>query len=206
MMSDDVYLLVEEGYKAIRDTENITKISEKKKKDGTKEKKTTIVGWEGKLVPKTLVIDMFFSAEQKAIDDFEIIISATQAELEEMIENAAEEDDEGEIEEEVKKRKKEIAEKNKLLKGLKIALDTKTRGQYTKLTDADCLKLLLERKWNKSIVNGIYALYEKVNHHIADHVAELTERYEQTLPALETEVAELESKVKSHLKGMRFVW
>jgi len=206
VMSDDVYMLVEEGYKAIRDTENIKKTSEKKKKDGTKEIKTTVIGWEGKLVPKALIIQMFFSDEKKAIDDAEVVIAAAQIELDEIIENATEDDDEDEIEEDIKERKKNIAEKNKLLKGLKAELDDKVRKQYAKLTYKECMELLIERKWYSAIISGIYALYEKVNHHIADYVAELTERYEFTLPELESKNAELESKVKSHLKTMGYVW
>jgi len=205
IMSDDVYLLVEDGYKVIRDTENIKKTTEKKKKDGTKEIKTTVIGWEGKLIPKALVIEMFFATEKKAIDDFEVIISAAQIELDELIENITEDDDEDEIEEDVKKRKKDIAEKNKLLKGLKIALDTKAKAQYDKFTDAQCMELLLERKWYAAIISGISALYEAVNHHITDYVADITERYEFTLPELETKTADLENKVKSHLKTMGFV-
>ena len=205
VMADDVYLLVEEGYKTIRDTENITKTAEKKKKDGTKEIKKTVIGWEGKLLPKNLVIEMFFADEKKAIDDFEIIISTAQTELDELLENTSEEDDEDEIENEAKKRKKEIAEKNKILKGLKIAIDTKARDQYAKLTNAECLELLLERKWYTAILRDIFVLYESINHRIADRVTELAERYELTLPELESKTAELEGKVKSHLKAMGFV-
>jgi type I restriction enzyme M protein len=205
VMADDVYLLVEEGYKAIHDTENITKTTEKKKKDGTKETKKTIIGWEGKLVPKNLVIEMFFTDEKKAIDEFETVISTAQTELDEFIENASEEDDEDEIENEIKKRKKEIAEKNKILKGLKIALDTNAKLQYAKLTDAECLELLIERKWYAALISGIFTLYESINHRIADRVTELAERYEFTLPELESKTAKLERKVKSHLKAMGYV-
>ncbi|MDR2597419.1 MAG: SAM-dependent methyltransferase, partial [Treponema sp.] len=206
VMADDVYLLVEDGYKAIRDKENIKKTSEKKKKDGTKEIKTTVIGWEGKLVPKALVIQMFFSDEKKIIDDTEVVIAAAQIELDEIIENITEDDDEDEIEEDIKERKRNIAEKNKLLKGLKAELDDKVRKQYDNLTDKECLELLIERKWYAAIISGIYALYEKVNHHIADYVAELTERYEFTLPEIESKTVELEKKVKSHLKTMGYVW
>jgi type I restriction enzyme M protein len=92
------------------------------------------------------------------------------------------------------------------LKDLRAALDKKTRGQYSKLTDGQCVELLLNRKWYRTIVNGIYALYTAVSHRIADRVMELNERYEVTLPALEAEVAQLENKVKSHLERMGFVW
>jgi type I restriction enzyme M protein len=299
VMSDDVYLLVQDGYNAIRDIEVFTKTTTKKKKDGTEETKTTETGWDGKLVPKTLVIEMFFAAEQKAIDDTETIIAAAQAELDEIIDNAEDSSaikdvltDKGkldktalkaqieeirssivtdeiialralldsalpkkkEVEEfvranplcknavtdngtittaSIKKRIAEIRatadvpelhaddyadlmslqekqtlidEQSAVLKDLKAALDKKVREQYAKLTDAECLELLLERKWYRSLERGVYALYTAVSHHIAVRVTELAERYEKTLPEIETEVAELESKVKSHLERMGFVW
>ena len=68
------------------------------------------------------------------------------------------------------------------------------------------MELLLNRKWYRTIENGIFGLYTAVCHSIADRVAELNERYEQTLPQLESEVEQLESKVKSHLERMGFVW
>lgn len=299
VMSDDVYLLVQDGYKAIRDIEVFTKTSTKKKKDGTEETKTTETGWDGKLVPKSLVIEMFFAAEQKAIDDTETLIAAAQAELDEIIDNAEDGSaindvltDKGklnktalkaQIEEirssivtdeiaallalldsalpkkkeveafvranplcknavtdsgtitaaSIKKRIAEIRatadvpelyaddyaalislqekqtlidERSAVLKDLKSALDKKAREQYAKLTDDQCLELLLERKWYRSLVSGVYALYTAVSHRIAERVTELAERYERTMPELETEVAELEGKVKSHLERMGFVW
>jgi type I restriction enzyme M protein len=233
-MSDDVYLLVQDGYKAIRDIEVFMKTSTKKKKDGTEVKQEKETGWDGKLVPKALVIEMFFAAEQKAIDDMETVIEAAQAELDEMIENAEEDSvindvlkDNGNIDKPgLKKKLKDkeldaddkavlqalqtlvtrVDEGTKTLKDLRAALDKKTRGQYSKLTDGQCVELLLNRKWYRTIVNGIYALYTAVSHRIADRVMELNERYEVTLPALEAEVAQLENKVKSHLERMGFVW
>jgi type I restriction enzyme M protein len=213
-MADDVYILVEEGYKSAREIDVFLKTTVNKKtgKQSTKE-----TGWEGKLIPKTLIIQMFFSMEQKLIDDTDLIVIAAQAELDEIIENSSantelsEEDDEDDadfqsVEKEIKKRKKEIAEKNKLLKELKTALDNKVRAQYAKLTDKECFELLIERKWYCSITGGIYALYETVNHRITDRVTELNTRYEETLPELEKKVAELEGKVKGHLKVMGFTY
>jgi type I restriction enzyme M protein len=159
-------------------------------------------GWDGKLVPKALIIEKFFGEEQKLINDAETVIAAAQAEIDDIIENMTEEDDDDDIEKELKKRKKGIAEKNKLLKDLKTALDRKTREQYRKLTDAQCLDLLLERKWHRTLNNGIFALYEAVSHRIADRVNELGERYEKTLPELEAEVERLRKKVRGHLGKM----
>lgn len=233
-MSDDVYLLVQDGYKAIRDIEVFTKTAKKKKKDGTEVIKTTETGWDGKLVPKSLVIEMFFADEQKAIDDMEAVIAAAQAELDEMIENAEEDSvindvlkDTGNLDKPgLKKKLKDkeldaddkavlhslqilvtrVDEGTKTLKDLRVALDNKTRAQYPKLTDDQCTELLLNRKWYRTVVNGIYALYNAVSHRISDRVAELNERYEQTLPVLEAEVAQLEGKIKSHLERMGFTW
>jgi type I restriction enzyme M protein len=99
-----------------------------------------------------------------------------------------------------------VDEGTKTLKDLRAALDKKTHEQYPKLSDDQCLELLLNRKWYRTIISGIYALYTAVSHRIADRVTEFADRYGQTLPALETDVAELESKVKSHLERMGFVW
>ncbi|MCL2007171.1 MAG: type I restriction-modification system subunit M [Treponema sp.] len=234
VMADDVYLLVEEGYKAIRDTENITKTSEKKKKDGTKETKTKIIDWQGKLVPKALVIDMFFSDEKRIIDDTETVITAVEIELEEIIENAEEYSiinevlkengslDKNELKRKLKDKTLEsddkmilqnmadlvlkVDEGTKALKDLRDALDKNAHDKYAKLTDAECLELLLERKWYSAITSGIYELYIAVHHWITDRVSELNDRYEEPLPVLESKVAELEGKVKSHLETMGFVW
>lgn len=202
VMSDDVYLIVQDSYKVIRDIEVF--YSEKKKKDGTSEKKET--GWDGKLIPKTLIIEMFFDKEKKAIDAAELIVANLQVGLDEFVENVTEDDDEDTVEKEVKKRKREISDKNKVLKELQSALDTKCRDKYPVLTDEQCMELLLNCKWYRTIANGIFGLYTSVCHSIADRVAELNERYEQTLPQLESEVEQLESKVKSHLERMGFVW
>ncbi len=233
-MSDDVYLLVQDGYKAIRDIEVFMKTSTKKKKDGTEIKQEKETGWDGKLVPKSLIIEMFFAAKQKAIDDMDTVIAAAQAELDEMLENAEEDSvikdvlkDSGNLDKpELKKKLKDedldvddkaelttlqtlvtrVDEGTKTVKGLRDALDRKARAQYPKLTEAVCVELLLNRKWYRAMISGIYALYTAVSHRISDRVTELNERYEQTLPELEAEVAQLEGKVKSHLERMGFVW
>ena len=92
------------------------------------------------------------------------------------------------------------------MKHLRSLLDKKVRQQYAKLTDDQCLELLLERKWYHTLVTGVYDLYTTVCHRIAERVTELSDRYGRTMPELESEVTELESRVKSHLERMGFVW
>ena len=231
IMSDDVYILVQDGYKIIRGIEIFKKTIVNKK---TGKEKTTETGWDGKLISKNLVIDMFFAAEQKSIDDMETVIAVVQAELDDMIESAEEDSvindvikengnldktglkkklksktldaDEEAILQDLQNLVTRVDEGTRTLKDLRIALDNKARAQYPKLTDSDCLELLLERKWYRTLVNGIFVLYAAVSHHIADRVTELANRYGQTLLELEFVTTDLESRVKSYLEGMGFIW
>lgn len=233
-MSDDVYILVQDGYKAVRDIEVFKKMSIKKKKDGTEVKQEKEIGWDGKIVPKGLIIEMFFATEQKVINDIDTVIVVAQAELDELIESAEEDSiiievlkDNGNLDKpglkkklkdkEVEAEDKAVLQKlqdlvtrvddgTKTVKDLRAALDKKAREKYAKLTDEHIMELLMNRKWYRSLVNGVYALYMAVSHRISDRVAELAARYEKTMPQLETEVAALEVKVKSHLERMGYKW
>mgnify|MGYP000951956117 CR=1 FL=1 len=191
-------------------------------------------------MPKTLIIEMFFADEQKAIDDMEAVIAAAQAELDEMIEDAEDgsiindvlsdkgklkktdlkaklknktlDADDREVLQKLQTLADRVDEGTKTIKGLRAALDKKARDRYPKLTDDQCIELLLNRKWYSTLVNGIFALYTAVSHRIADRVTELNDRYEQTLPELNALIYGkyengvkvengLEDKVKSHLEG-----
>lgn len=233
-MSDDVYLIVQNGYEIARNTEVFKKITVKKKKDGTETKQEKETGWDGILLPKALIIEMFFADEQKAVNDAETVIVSTQEELEEMIE-AAEDDsiihdvlkDNGNLDKAVLKKKLKsneleseeravlqqlqdlvmrVDEGIKTVKELRAALDKKARDKYPKLTDKQIFELLLNLKWYRALVSGIFNLYTAVSHRIAERVTELAERYENTLPQLEADVDEFEVKVKSHLGRMGFKW
>lgn len=234
VMSDDVYLLVSDGYEVIREIDVSTKTTTKKKKNGTEETKTTEIGWDGKLVPKSLVIELFFAEEQQAIDKLDGVILMAQAELDELIENAEDnspildvlkekggldknalkkalkvktlDDEDREVLQKLQDLVTRVDGGTKTLKALRTALDDKARAQYAKLSDEECMDLLLNRKWYRYIMGDIYALYEAVSHRISDRVSEIHERYEDTLPVLEDKVATLGKKVKSHLERMGFAW
>lgn len=85
-MNDDVSLIISDpdGYANARVTDKIEeKITQGKKKGEMKE-----VGWEGRLIPKDIVIDAFFRNKKNAIEDVENIIAETESKLSELIENA----------------------------------------------------------------------------------------------------------------------
>lgn len=66
MLSDDVSLIIsdEAGYGVARETENIMKETKKKDEDGNPELK--VAGWEGKLIPKELIISELLPEEKKS--------------------------------------------------------------------------------------------------------------------------------------------
>ena len=97
VMADDVYLLVLEGYDIIRDIEVFKKTTTRKKKDGTESIQEKETGWEGRLVSKSLVIEMFFSQEKKAVDDLDVVIENNKAQLDELIETAEDDSIIGEV-------------------------------------------------------------------------------------------------------------
>lgn len=298
-MSDDAYLIIHDGYTVGRELsyEYVTKEQEV---DGEKITVVTdkVKSWDGKLIPKSIIIDEYYSAESDAICAAEIIIADTKAQIDEIIETAEEDsllreviDDNDKLPKALKKaidktrdkietdeltelkkllkklpmKKKELeayvkdhplcesarnekgninkasinvrigviretapvpesdeedyeqlmtlqrlieknAEQSKLVKGLRAALEEKVKARYAALTIDEIKELTVNKKWYYSIYRGIDTLYEAVSHRMTDRILELAERYEDTLPALETSVSSCAAKVKSHLERMGFKW
>lgn len=85
-MADDVFVLKFDGYEAGREIENFTEETEIKKGEKKGEKKIRYIGWDGKLIPKTIIETVFFSTERAKIDEAQAIVDETQNKLDEMIE------------------------------------------------------------------------------------------------------------------------
>ena len=235
VMADDVFVLIQDGYEAGRETEDIFEISEDKK---TKKEKKKYKGWEGKLIPKALIEVAFFAAERAKIDDAQTICDETQGKLDELVEEHTAEGgiladylndkdavDTKAVNVKIKELKKtdpkseelvilseyvelstKVKEYTKLIKDLYAALDEACKAKYAELTIDEIKDLLVNRKWYYTIFEGIKALYVTTSHEIAGRISELAERYEDTLPSLESDVGCYEAKVKAHLERMGFVW
>lgn len=110
-LSDDVSMIIsdEAGYGAARKTENIMK--ETKKTDANGNPKLKVVGWEGKLIPKKLIISALFSEEKRAMDDFMEFVAETDSRLMSLIEESAENSAFSEVIEGGKVKSKEIRKK-----------------------------------------------------------------------------------------------
>lgn len=296
VMHDDVSLIISEetGYGVTRE---IDKVEEKIKK-GKDKGKMKLVSWDGKLIPKELVIDAFFTDEKQAIQREEEQAAATENELNELIENAEEDaallevavdgkvkssdledkiteltqsienDETRELEilaNDIPKGKRKVQDyvkahplcanvvtekgtitktsiqerlvhirtveaipdsladdiitlqtaialcneetaHQKEAKELAEALDEQCRNQYPKLTDAEILDLLVNKKWFSTLASGIHDLYGALSHQLTSRVIELAERYEHPLPELEKDVMDLDKEVRNCLESMGFTW
>lgn len=298
VMNDDVSLIISEpdGYANARGTDNI----EEEITQGKNKGEMKITGWEGRLIPKSIVIDAFFREEKNAIEEAENVVAETESMLSDLIESADEESALADVAENGKVKAKDLEAKideltstieteetielevikmdlqlvntkkrleayllghplcksavnengkitkasidfrlriirteecvpeslqedvnqlktalelcgkisdyNKVVKELNKALDEKCRARYATLTNEEVMDLLVNRKWFDSIFTGIADLYAAISHRLTNRIVELAERYENTLPELQKDTDEYETKVKSHLERMGFKW
>lgn len=228
-LKDDVYLVVEDGWKA-----NVRRIVETNKKTGKQIDK----GWICDLLPKQLIIDAYFSKEQQAILELEATIENIQTELttyeeehcgeEGLLEEAA--NDTGKITKTtLTKRLKEVkgdasekdayklmlaieklftknVEVKKQLKVKLAELETTTLKKYSELNEAEVKTLVIDAKWLTTLNTNIQTEIDAISQRLTSRVKELAERYENTLTQLETTTKAEEDKVKLHLQKMGLQW
>ena len=109
VMNDDVSLIISEpdGYANARATDNI----EEEITSGKKKGEMKITGWEGRLIPKNIVIDAFFRKEKNAIEEAENVVAETESQLSDLIESADEESSLSDVAENGKVKVKDIEAK-----------------------------------------------------------------------------------------------
>ena len=111
VLSDDVSMIISDdvGYGVARKTENIMKETKKTDADGNPEFK--VVGWEGKLIPKELIISELFPEEKRAMDELVEFVVETDSRLMSLIEESPEDSILSEVNEGGKIKSKEIKKK-----------------------------------------------------------------------------------------------
>ena len=109
VMNDDVSLIISEpdGYTNARATDNI----EEEITQGKNKGEMKVTGWEGRLIPKSIVIDTFFREEKNAIEEAENIVAETESQLSDLIESADEESALADVAENGKVKAKDIEAK-----------------------------------------------------------------------------------------------
>jgi type I restriction enzyme M protein len=223
-MQDDCYLIAADGWKA-----ETYRVIEKDKKGKEKDK-----GWTCDLVPKQLIVDRYFAAQQAAIRDQEATLESVAAQMTEMEEEyGGEEGVFSELDKvnksNVTARLKEIkgdkdakeeadvlnawlklstqeADLKKALKEVEAALDVLAYTKYPKLSEAEIKTLVVEDKWLSAISTAIHGEMDRISQALTQRVKELAERYETPLPQASKQVATLEQAVNAHLERMGFSW
>ncbi|KOR45842.1 type I restriction endonuclease subunit M [Xanthomonas oryzae] len=228
-LQDDAYLIAEDGWKA----QPYRVLETKKNKDGTPGK-TVDKGWACDLVPKALLVQHHFAAEQAELDRLAVeweSAQAAQAELEEEHsgDDAVFSGFDKINDKEVKSRIKEIskdadaADELEILKHwlalserisalkkrialLKAALDAKALARYPTLTPDEVKALVVDHKWLATLDTAVHGELDRVSQALTGRVKELAERYGRTMPELAQQVSDVEARVASYLERMGFAW
>ncbi|MDP3702074.1 MAG: class I SAM-dependent DNA methyltransferase [Hylemonella sp.] len=228
-MQDDAYLIAEDGWKATP----YRVLETKKNKDGIPGK-TVDKGWACDLVPKALLVQHHFAAEQDELDRLSAELESTlaaQTELEE--EHSGDDAVFGGFDKindkEVKSRIKEIGRDadaadelavlkawlvlseqagclKRLIKSLEFELDAKALARYATLTPEEVRVLVVDHKWMASLSTAVHGELDRVSQALTGRVKELAERYGRTMPELAQRVDDLEAQVAGHLAKMGFAW
>jgi type I restriction enzyme M protein len=217
-LQDDAYLLAADGWKAVPTVAT--------------DKKGKAKGWSCDLIPKTLIVARYFTAEQHAIDTASAALDTACSALEALEEEHG--GDEGAFSgfdkvnaAAVKDRIREIGKDRdaadelailkqwlslaeqitalkKTLKAQETELDGKAFAHYAKLTVDDIQTLVVDDKWLATLSAAVHGEVERVSQALTRRVKELAERYATPLPQLAEEVAALSEKVAAHLRRMGF--
>ena len=227
-MQDDAYLIAADGWKA--ETRRVLEEVKAGKDKGKKKDK----GWACDLIPKELLVSIYFQKEKKALDTLQAELESAQASLtaleeensgEEGVFSALDKINKGEVNKRLKdiKGDKDAKEEAELLnqwivldakqaelkaniKKQEEALDKKAYEKYPQLTETEVQSILIEHKWLPAIEVTVKTEMDRISQQLTGRVKELIERYDIPLPSLDKEVKSLEVKVNTHLKKMGFVW
>ncbi|MBX9255651.1 type I restriction-modification system subunit M [Desmonostoc muscorum CCALA 125] len=223
-MKDDIYILVEDGWKA--ELKAVTN------------KKGLVTDYVCELIPKELMINRYFKAEQAAIATLETKkdeIVRQQEELQEehggeeglleevtndsgkitkanvndrikIIKNDATFVDELKVLKTYLKLIEQEAEISKQIKVLTQFLDNYVLTKYGDLTEDEIKTLVVDDKWMPTLRQAIASEMDRISQRLTLRIQELAERYDTPLPELTSRVEELTAKVEGHLKKMGMVW
>ena len=229
-MQDDCYMISSGGWIVQLYTPQPTS----KKSENKKEKKAaTPEDIVCDLLPVPIVIDENFADKRNLITAAEELLAQNEVQLAELIEEQAEnylnEDNfaDGKITDaNIKKRIKALDKKTdteeiavlqkyldlkgdislnkKLIKERKYDLLTALVVKYANLSEKEIKRLVVEKKWFASLGARLDGEMQRISQQLTSKVSALAERYAQTLPEIDTEIADLETKVAAHLKQMGF--
>lgn len=184
------------------------------------------------LIPPALIVARYFADEQAAIDDLTAAAEEATRAVEEYVEEHAVEDglladamDDDKISKAlVAARLKAIktggdpdeakalqhagvlynaeAAAKKAVKDAQADLDLTTLKKYGDLTEEDVKSLVLDDKWQETVVRRIASEVEALTLDLVARIQQLGERYAETVGELDAELERLEANVAGHLAAM----
>ncbi|MBL7704167.1 MAG: type I restriction-modification system subunit M [Taibaiella sp.] len=235
-MQDDLYMIAMEGWKAGTQWERTVIKGKKGKDGKTTKDKYVegLEGIVGKLIPVDLLKEHFFLDQCNTVWEFESKIEEVKSELEEMeLETEVENSVFSELDKVnvstvkalLKQRKSEnapaeelavienyinlhevIASFTKLIKVEKAVIEGLVTAKYPKLSIEEIKDLVINKKWINHLWQCLESEKERISQNLTQRIIELSERYAETLPEMETSISDYESKVKSHLQKMGWQW
>lgn len=161
IMGDDVYLVSVDDYGAARTTENIMGVYTSGKKKGQEK----IVGWEGVLLPKSMIEKAFFTEERNKINEAQNIAEETQNRLDELTEEQT--GDEGYLKDYLNDKDKvdtkAVSAKIKELKKAKdIGEEFAILSEYMELSDTVSKQNKIVKELNAELEMKVKAQYSEL--------------------------------------------
>lgn len=95
---------------------------------------------------------------------------------------------------------------SKQAKDAAAALTAQVTARYATLTECDITALVIEDKWLATLAHAVQSELDRVSQALTGRIRELAERYATPLPQLTDEAACLAARVDAHLKQMGAVW
>lgn len=214
-MQDDVYMLVQDGWKAILDGKPNTD-----------------------LITQPLIVNRYFQTEAKTIGKLEADRDDIARQMEEMDEEhggdegllAEAKSDKGKLTKASVRARlveiaddKEAADERKILeeyqaliekeaaagravKEVQKKFDAQVTAKYAKLSTDEIKTVVVEDKWLAALAAAVQGELDRVSQTLTGRIRQLAERYAAPLPQLTDEVATLTARVDKHLSKMGAVW
>lgn len=226
-MQDDVYMIMADGWKL--------NLRPKQKEDKKEKKMVPVVvkTWndlESDLLPVEYIVNRFCKSELDACDE----LSASIAFMENEVANLVEENDDVFDAKNFEKEKVNLASVKKRAKVTKgeeqarliewIELQNSIKAEKAKLKEANDkllsrvkeeyellaqnemrVKNLVKEKWVNAISTRIESELSRSIEQLKSQLSAISDRYDQTLPSIDKEVEDYESRVNAHLAQMGFV-
>lgn len=233
IMQDDVYILVQDGWKSGSTLRHIPDDKDKKSKE-TPDFVINKKKYKADLIPPSLIVSRYFASEQESLEKLHADKDSVSQDLESFIEEHIGEDgvlsdlekvskttvsvrmkeikgksdskDELVILKQCLEMQEKLSEMDKKLKEVQKVLDEKVFAKYSQLSEDEIKDIVVNSKWFSSLQSNVNAEIERVTQQLANRLKMLEERYAIPLTKIVDEVAVFSGKVDEHLKRMGLSW